>query len=57
MRLTTYEKGKQDSPAIEMFEKSWSRQKWPTNVASLILTACLVVEISNADFFPFANPL
>ena len=36
---------KQDGQAIEAFSKSRSHKIWPTVVASLMLIACLVVQI------------
>ena len=38
-------KRKKDGQTIYTFAKSRSRKKWPTVVASLMLVACLVVEI------------
>ena len=33
------------------------KKKWPTNVASLMLDACLVVKIVQHRTFAFADPL
>ena len=44
--------------AIYTFTKSRSRkQKWPTDVASLVLVACLVAESIQRWYFAFVDPL
>ena len=46
-----------DGQATSTFSKSRSRKTWPTDVASLMLVACLVVGLIQRWIFAFPNPL